>query len=98
MQMDGLIEQFHQTLKKIIYKFVPDDAYKCDKWLRPLLFPVREILQATMRFSPLELPWGQRPHSVLDIMWENFEAEPSQIVNETQYDLDLKAKLHTFGN
>lgn len=56
MQMDGLIEQFHQTLKKIIYRFVPDDAYKCDKWLRPLLFPVREILQATMRFSPLDLP------------------------------------------
>ncbi|XP_051982168.1 zinc finger protein 638-like isoform X1 [Xyrauchen texanus] len=96
-QMDGLVEQFHQTLKSVIFKFVHDDAWNWDKWLEPLLFAVREVPQASTGFSPFELLYGRRPRSVLDVLRENLEEGPSNSKNEIQYILDLRAKLHTLG-
>ena len=72
-QTDGLVEHFNRTLKSMIWKFVHDDSHNWDKWLVPLLFPVREVPQASTGFSPFELLFGQKPQGVLDLIKENWE-------------------------
>ncbi|XP_060776904.1 uncharacterized protein LOC132886358 [Neoarius graeffei] len=98
LQIDGLVEQFNQTLKDMICKFVHRDAKNWDRWLDPLLLAVREVPQASTGFSPFELLYGHKLLGVLDIFKENWEEEPSQSKNEIQYVLDLRAKLHALSH
>ncbi len=76
-QTDGLVERFNRTLKKIIRKFVQEDAKNWDKWLETLLFAVREVPHASTGFSPFKLLYGRQPHGVLDILRETWEEGPS---------------------
>ncbi len=73
-QTDGLVERFNRTLKTMIHKFVYDHA---KNWLEPLLFTVREILQASTGFSPFKLIYGCQPRGVLDVLGETWEEGPS---------------------
>ncbi len=81
----------------MIRKFVHEDTKNWDRWLEPLLFAVREVPQASTGFSPFELLFGRQPHGVLDILRETWEDGPSDSLNEIQYVLDLRTKLHTLG-
>ncbi|XDV20721.1 hypothetical protein PO909_025992 [Leuciscus waleckii] len=96
-QTDGLVKRLNRTLKTMIRKFVHYDAKNWDKWLEPLLFAVREVLQASTGFSPFELLYGRQPRGVLDVLKEIWEEGPSESRNEIQYVLDLRTKLHTLG-
>ncbi len=96
-QTDGLVERFNRTLKRMIRKFVHEDAKNWDKWLEPLLFAVREVPQASTGFSPFELLYGRQPRGVLDVLRETWEEGPSESKNEIQHVLDLRTKLHTLG-
>lgn len=81
-QTDGLVERFNRTLKTMIRKFI---------------FAVREVPQASMGFSPLELLYGHQPRGVLDVIRETWEDRLSQSNNEIQSVMDLRTKLHTLG-
>ncbi len=96
-QTDGLVERFNRMLKKIIRKFVQEDAKNWDKWLETLLFAVREVPQASTGFSPFKLLYGRQPRGVLDILRETWEEGPSGSKNKIQHVLDLRTKLHTLG-
>ncbi len=63
-QTDGLVERFNRTLKTMILKFVHEDAKNWDKWLKPLLFAVGEVSQASTGFSPFEFLYGRQPRGV----------------------------------
>ncbi len=79
------------------YELCYKDAKNWDKWLKPLLFAVREVPQASTGFSPFELLYGRQPRGVLDVIKEAWEEGPSNSRSEIQYVLDLRAKLHTLG-
>lgn len=80
----------------MVRKFVKEDAKNWDKWLKPLLFAMREVPQASTGFSPFELLYGCQPHGVLDVR-EAWEERPSNSLSEIQYVMDLRVELHTLG-
>ncbi len=88
-QTDRLVERFNRTLKNMVRKFVKGDARNWDKWLKPLLFAVWEVPQASTGFSPFKLLYGRQPRGVLDVIKESWEEGPSNSGNEIQYVLDL---------
>lgn len=71
--MDGAVEWFNQMLKNMIHMSVHDDAQNWDKWLEPLLFAVRVVLQTSTGFSPFKLLYGQKPRGMLNVIQENWE-------------------------
>ncbi len=58
---------------------------------------MREVPQASTGFSPFELLYGRQPRGVLDVLRETWEEGPSESKNEIQHVMDLRTKLHTFG-
>lgn len=94
--MDGLVEQFNQTLKNMIRKFMHEDDRNWGKWLKPLLFVVQKVRQALTGFFPFELHvlCGCKPCSALDIIREIWEDGPLESKCEIQYILGLRAKRH----
>lgn len=57
-QTDGLVEWMNQTIKDMLRKTAGAFQAQLDKYLDPLLFALREKLQASMRLAPFELVWG----------------------------------------
>lgn len=49
-QMDGLVERFNLTLKRMLCKFVEDTGRDSDRWLPFLMFAYREVPQASTGF------------------------------------------------
>uniref|UniRef100_A0A8C0J9S7 SCAN box domain-containing protein n=1 Tax=Chelonoidis abingdonii TaxID=106734 RepID=A0A8C0J9S7_CHEAB len=79
-QTDGLVERFNRTLKGMLRRFPPEDLHHWDQLLLPLLLAIWEVPQASTKFSPFELLYGQRPRSLVDLMKETWEqsASPTQ--------------------
>ena len=67
-QTDGILEQFHSTvksmLKKIMYKF----NSQCDSVLPYILFAYQEVPSESTGFSPLELLFGKCDREPLYIL------------------------------
>ena len=53
--MDGLVERFNQTLKRMLKKDAMDNVKDWDKFVLYLRFAYREVPQASTGFSPFEL-------------------------------------------
>lgn len=79
----------------MIQKVIHDDAWNWDKWLKPLLFAVYEVPQASTGFLPFKLLSRCKLHGIIDTIKENWEEGCSTSKNEIQYVLNLRAKLHT---
>ncbi|KAK3548312.1 hypothetical protein QTP70_009582 [Hemibagrus guttatus] len=58
-QTDGLVEQFNQTLKRMLRQVVDEDGRNWDLLLHYILFAIGETPQASTGFTPLELLFGQ---------------------------------------
>lgn len=69
-QTNGLVEQFNQTLKGMLKRFVGENPRQWAQLLDPLLFSVREVHQASTGFSSFKLLFGRKPKGILDILWE----------------------------
>ncbi|KAJ8369522.1 hypothetical protein SKAU_G00095500 [Synaphobranchus kaupii] len=94
-QTDGLVEQFNQTLKNILRKFVGDTGKDWDKWLPFLL---REVPQASTEFSPFELIYGWHVQGPLDLLKKTWEALATN-ASETamaQYVLQMRDRLEKY--
>lgn len=74
-----------------------EDAWIWDKWLKPLLNAVQQVLLASTRFSPISLLCWYKHLGVCSVIWENWEERSLQSKNEIQYTLDPTAKLHKLG-
>ncbi|XP_044860608.1 uncharacterized protein LOC123363556 [Mauremys mutica] len=96
-QMDGLVERFNRTLKGMLRRFPTQDLRRWDQLLPPLLLAIREVPQASTKFSPFELLYGQRPHGVLDLLRETWEHTPSATQGLLQYVLQLQGRLARVG-
>ncbi|XP_050777346.1 KRAB-A domain-containing protein 2 [Gopherus flavomarginatus] len=89
LQTDGLVERFNRTLKDMLRRFPPDEPCHWDQLLPPLLLAVREVPQASTKFSPFELLYGRRPRGLLDLMKETWEQSASPTQGLLQYVLRL---------
>lgn len=54
-QIDGLVEQFNQTLKRMLRRVVAEDGCDWDLMIPYVLFGIREVPQASTGFTPFEL-------------------------------------------
>lgn len=57
----------------MIKKFITEGSRDLHKWLPFLMFAVREVLQASLGFSPFELLYGRHPRGVLVIVREEWK-------------------------
>ncbi|XP_053872984.1 uncharacterized protein LOC128831041, partial [Malaclemys terrapin pileata] len=97
-QTDGLVERFNRTLKGMLRRFPPEDLRQWDQLLPPLLLAIREVPQASTKFSPFELLYGRRPRGLLDLMRETWEQAPSPAQGLLQYVPQLQERLRQAGD
>lgn len=85
-QTNSLVEQFNQTLKRMLRKFVGGKPCQWAQLLDPLLFAVREMPQASTGFSPIKLLFGRKPRGLLDVLrdvlWVQLLRLPKSSVTE----------------
>ncbi|CAM4631962.1 unnamed protein product [Lepidochelys olivacea] len=96
-QTDGLVERFNRTLKGMLRRFPTQDLRQWDQLLPPLLLAIREVPQASTKFSPFELLYGRRPRGVLDLLRETWEHNLSATQGLLQYVLQLQGRLARAG-
>ncbi|XP_044843600.1 uncharacterized protein LOC123349509, partial [Mauremys mutica] len=96
-QTDGLVERFNRTLKDMLKKFPPEELRHWDQFLPPLLLAIREVPQASTKFSPFELLYGRRPRGLLDLMRETWEESASPTQGLLQYVHQLREYLTQAG-
>uniref|UniRef100_A0A3B3HU39 Gypsy retrotransposon integrase-like protein 1 n=1 Tax=Oryzias latipes TaxID=8090 RepID=A0A3B3HU39_ORYLA len=97
-QMDGLVERFNQTLKKMLQKFVDDTGKDWDRWLPFLLFAYREVPQASTGFSPFELLYGWDVQGPLDLLRKSWEAPSTTPAGKgvIQFVLEMRERLQRY--
>ena len=71
---DGLVERFNKTLKQMLKKAMDTDGKNWDQLLSHVMFAVREVPQASSRFSLFKLLYGRRPRGILDLAKEAWGA------------------------
>lgn len=54
----------------MLHKFVSETGRDWDQWLPYILCVYREVLQASMCFSPFELLYGREKYAVSNMPWE----------------------------
>ncbi|XP_077534682.1 uncharacterized protein LOC144146620 [Haemaphysalis longicornis] len=67
---NGLVEWFNGTLKEIVRRMCQERPKNWDRYLLPLLFPYREVPQASRGFSPFDLIYGRYVRGPVAIMKE----------------------------
>ena len=82
-QTDGLVERFNQILRSMLRKVADEEGKDWDKFIPYLLFAYREVPQASMGFSPFELPYGRHVRGPLDILRETWEASKMYFLSKT---------------
>lgn len=87
-QSDRLVEQFNQTLKNMLRKFVSEtDRHQ---WLPYLLFAYREVPQASTGFSSFELLYGLQVRETLDLLREQWENPTTAGENVVAYVVKMR--------
>ncbi|KAJ8364561.1 hypothetical protein SKAU_G00133920 [Synaphobranchus kaupii] len=94
-QMDGLVERFNQTLKKMLKKTMEADGRNWDQLLPFVLFAIREVPQASTGFSPFELLYGRRPRGLLDLAKEAWEQQPSPHRTMVEHVEEVRERMAT---
>ena len=69
-QSQGALERFHQTLKSMIRAYCFQEKKDWDEGIPLLLFTVREAVQISLGFSPLELVFGHSPRGPSKLLKE----------------------------
>eukprot|EP00731_Ephydatia_muelleri_P032819 Em0024g363a len=69
---DGHVERFNGPLKSMLRKAATEDW---DKLIPYQLFTYREVPQASMGFSPLQLVYGRQVRGPLDVLKEEWKLE-----------------------
>ena len=94
-QTDGLVEQFNQTLKWMLQKFVADTGKDWHRWLPFLLFAYREVPQASTGYSPFELLYGWDVQGPLDLLHKGWEGPERQTEEKgvVQFILEKRERL-----
>ena len=94
-ESQGALEKFHQTLKNMIRSYCFDTEKDWDEGIHLLLFTVRESVQESLGFSPLELVFGHTVPGPLKLLKEKFLSQEDTPLNLHQYVSDFRSKLLT---
>jgi len=92
---NGLVERFNGTLKKMLRRMCSEQPREWHRYLAPLLFAYREVLQKSTKFSPFELVYGHTvrgPLALLKELWEGNVDEP-ETRTAYEYVLNLRERL-----
>ncbi|KAK3551824.1 hypothetical protein QTP70_028996, partial [Hemibagrus guttatus] len=65
-QIDGLVERFNQTIKRMLCRVIDEEGRNWDLPLLYVLFAIRETPQASMGFTPFGLLFRWRPRGHAD--------------------------------
>lgn len=87
-ERQGVLERFHQTLKRMLKKYCFDTGNDWDEGVPFVLFGVRETVQESLRFSPAELVFGHSVRGPLKVLKEKMlglENDESPRVNVLDY-------------
>lgn len=66
-QVNGLVERFKQSLKKMLRKFAIEEPKSWPQLIEAVLFAEREVPQAYTGYSPFERLLGRKPRGILDL-------------------------------
>ena len=92
-ESQGALERFHQTLKNMIRSYCFDTEKDWDEGIHLLLFAVRESVQESLGFSPVELVFGHTVRGPLKLLKEKFLSKDYSSLNLLQYVSDFKNRL-----
>ncbi|XP_076043867.1 uncharacterized protein LOC143026959 [Oratosquilla oratoria] len=92
-QSQGVVERFHQTLKRVLRTFCIETGRDWDEGVDLLLFAIRDSVQASLGYSPFQLVYGHEVRGLLKVLkesWISNEAETPL----ASYVPKFKEKLH----
>ena len=94
-ECNGLLEQFHGTLKQMLKCMCTEKPRDWDRYLSAVLFAYRESPQESQGFSLFELLYGitvRGPLAILRELWTKENGNPD-VKLTYQYIVDLKERL-----
>ena len=94
---NGLVEAFNGSLKHMLIKLCIEQPPAWHKFIHPLQFAYREVLNETTGFSPFELVYGRNVRGLMQILQELWTGDAWQYETRTTYDyvINLRDKLET---
>ena len=92
-ESQGALERFHQTLKNMIRSYCFDTEKDWDEGIHLLPFAVRESVQESLGFSPIELVFGHSVREPLKLLKEKFFSNDETPLNLLQYVSDFRNRL-----
>ena len=92
---NGLIENFHSTLKLMLKRLCCERPKDWDRYLSATLFAYREAPQESTKFSPFELMYGRTVRGPMQVLKELFtkEGTDSEVKTTYEYVVDLKERI-----
>ena len=92
-QSQGAIERFYQTLKTMMRTYCLDFDKNWDEGIHLLLFAVRELIQDSLSFSPLELVFSHSVRGPLKMLKEAWMSNEEPSVNLLEYVATFRQRL-----
>ncbi len=80
-QSNGLDERFNQTLQRQLLKYIDDKQDDWDLYLHAILFSYRVSQQASTKYSPFYLMYGQQARLPIEFQKQNDDGNDTD--NET---------------
>ncbi|XP_076061528.1 uncharacterized protein LOC143037281 [Oratosquilla oratoria] len=71
-QSQGVVERFHQTLKRILRTFCLETGRDWDEGVDLLLFAIRDSVQESLGYSPFQLVYGHEARGPLKVLKESW--------------------------
>ncbi len=84
-EIDGMVERFNSTLKRLLRKLTQNDKVEWDKCLPFVLWAYRGTVHATTGFSPYKLLFGREMRMPLDELvrfWKGKEVQSEMDITE----------------
>ena len=95
-QMDGMVERFNATLKRLLRKLVANPKVEWNECLPYVLWAYRGTIHKTTGFSPYQLIFGKEMRMPLDELvqyWKGKEEEDCSSVSEYIHSLRASMEL-----
>ncbi|XP_076055291.1 uncharacterized protein LOC143033689 [Oratosquilla oratoria] len=93
-QSQGVVERFHQTLKRVLQTFCIETGRDWDEGVDLLLFAIRDSVQASLGYSPFQLIYGHEVQGPLKVLKESWIAANKAETPLASYVPKFKEKLH----
>ncbi len=93
-ESQGALERFHQTLKSMLRAFCVETGKDWADGLPLLMFAIRESVQESLGFSPVELVFGHTVRGPLKLFSEQLLKKSTSPVSILEYVSSFRERLH----